>query len=52
MNWRNTGVSVNELNHRDAPYVQISSEARADLRQLLEIPDNFKVFFFQGGATM
>jgi phosphoserine aminotransferase len=52
MNWRNTGSSVNELNHRDAPYVKISSEARDDLRELLSVPDNFKIFFFQGGATM
>jgi phosphoserine aminotransferase len=51
MNWRGTGTSVNELNHRDAPYMSIQAEAESDVRRLLNIPNNFKVLFMQGGAT-
>lgn len=51
MNWRGTGTSVNEMNHRGPEFDSIAKEAEADIRELLEIPNNFEVFFLQGGAT-
>ena len=46
-----SGMSVMEMSHRGKEFMQIASEAEADLRQLLQIPDNYKVLFMQGGAT-
>lgn len=47
-----TGMSVMEMSHRSAPFQKIYDEAVADLRKLMNIPDNYKVLFVQGGATM
>ena len=52
LDWHGTGLSVMEMSHRSPEFVSISESAKNDLRKFLEIPDNFKVFFFQGGATM
>lgn len=46
------GMSVLEVSHRSATFEQIIAEAEADLRKLLSIPDNYKVLFLQGGASM
>lgn len=46
------GMSVLEISHRSATFEQIIAEAEADLRKLLSIPDNYKVLFLQGGASM
>jgi phosphoserine aminotransferase len=46
------GMSVLEISHRSATFEQIIKEAEADLRQLLDIPDNYKVMFLQGGASL
>jgi len=43
MNWRGTGTSVNEMNHRGPEFTKIAKEAEADIRELLDIPSNFKV---------
>lgn len=51
LDWRGTGMSVMEMSHRDKPFMSIASEAEADLRELLGVPDNYKVLFMQGGAT-
>ncbi|ESO89717.1 hypothetical protein LOTGIDRAFT_192615 [Lottia gigantea] len=51
LNFNNTGVSVMELSHRSADFSQIIGHAERDLRDLLEIPDNYKVIFVQGGGT-
>jgi len=51
MNWRGSGTSINEMNHRGPEFTSIAKEAEADIRELLSIPDKFKVFFLQGGAT-
>ncbi len=52
MNYRGSGMCVMEMSHRSAVYQQIIDEAEADLRELMEIPDNYKVLFIQGGGTL
>jgi phosphoserine aminotransferase len=46
-----TGMSVMEMSHRGKKFVAIAEQAEADLRQLMSIPDNYKVLFLQGGAS-
>ena len=50
INWNNTGVSVMELSHRSKDYMAVATAAEQDLRDLLAIPDNYKVIFSQGGG--
>lgn len=50
VNWNDLGVSVMEISHRSKPFIQVAEEAEQDLRDLLNIPDNYKVLFCQGGA--
>ena len=52
MNYRGSGMCVMEMSHRSKVYQQIIDEAEADLRELMGIPDNYKVLFLQGGATL
>ncbi len=52
MNYRGSGMCVMEMSHRSKVYQQIIDEAEADLRTLMNIPDNYKVLFIQGGATL
>lgn len=52
LDWQGRGLSVMEMSHRSADYVAIAEKAEADLRTLLSIPENYKVLFLQGGATM
>ena len=52
MNYKGTGMSVMEMSHRSKAYETIIKEAEADLRELMNIPDNYKVLFLQGGASM
>ena len=51
MDYRGTGMSVMEMSHRSKPYQAIIDEAEADLRELMRIPENYKVLFMQGGAS-
>jgi len=51
LNWHGSGMSVMEMSHRSKEYESIIGQAEKDMRELLEIPDNFKVLFLQGGAT-
>ncbi len=51
MDYRGTGMSVMEMSHRSKAYQAIIDEAEADLRELMQIPDNYKVLFLQGGAS-
>ena len=46
-----SGMSVMEMSHRSADYMAIIAKAEADLRALMQIPDNYKVLFLQGGAS-
>ncbi|MGX8686603.1 MAG: 3-phosphoserine/phosphohydroxythreonine transaminase [bacterium] len=50
LDYRGSGMSVMEMSHRGKIYDGIIKEAEADLRDLLQIPDNYKVLFLQGGA--
>ena len=52
MNYRGCGMSVLEMSHRSKMFQEIYEEAIADLRKLMNIPDNYKVLFIQGGATL
>jgi len=52
MNYRGSGMCVMEMSHRSKVFQQIADEAEADLRTLMNIPDNYKVLFIQGGATL
>ncbi|KAF4665986.1 Phosphoserine aminotransferase [Perkinsus olseni] len=52
LNWHGCGMSVMEMSHRGKEYTSIIEAAEADLREILNIPDNFKVIFYQGGATL
>ena len=51
LDYRGTGMSVMEMSHRSKAYQAIIDEAEADLRELMHIPDNYKVLFLQGGAS-
>jgi len=51
LNWQGKGLSVMEMSHRSPEFVGIAKKAEQDLRDLMEIPDNYKVLFMQGGAS-
>jgi len=51
MDYQGTGMSVMEMSHRSKPFQKIIDEAEQDLRDLMNIPDNYKVLFLQGGAS-
>ena len=51
LDYRGTGMSVMEMSHRSKAYEKIINDAEADLRELMNIPDNYKVLFLQGGAS-
>lgn len=52
MNYQGSGMSVMEMSHRSKVYDAIIKQAEADLREVMNIPDNYKVMFLQGGASM
>ena len=52
MDYRGCGMSVMEMSHRSKMFDEIIQEAEADLRDLLNIPSNYKVLFLQGGASL
>lgn len=51
LEWGGVGASVMEISHRGKPFMQAAEEAEQDLRDLLAIPNNYKVLFLQGGAS-
>ncbi len=51
LDWQGSGMSVMEMSHRGKEFMSIAAQAEADLRELLAIPDNYKVLFLQGGAS-
>ena len=51
MDYRGCGMSVMEMSHRSKMFDDIIKEAEKDLRELMHIPDNYKVLFLQGGAS-
>jgi len=50
LDYQGSGMSVMEMSHRSKTYQNILNEAEADLRELMNIPENYKVLFLQGGA--
>ena len=51
MDYQGCGMSVMEMSHRSPEFQKIIDEAEQDLRDLMNIPDNYKVLFLQGGAS-
>jgi len=52
VNYKGMGMSVTEMSHRSAMYQEIFDETEKNLRELMNIPDNYKVLFLQGGASL
>jgi len=51
LNWGEIGASIMEMSHRSEAFLQIAADAEQGLRDLMNIPDNYKVLFLQGGAS-
>ncbi len=51
LDWHDSGMSVIEMSHRGKAFVSIAKKTESDLRELLNIADNYKILFLQGGAT-
>ncbi len=49
--WQGSGMSVMEMSHRGKEFISIAKKTEADLREIMKIPDSYKVLFLQGGAT-
>jgi len=52
LDWQGTGMSVMEVSHRGAEFVELARRCEANVRELLSIPDGYSVLFLQGGATL
>lgn len=52
LDWNGSGMSVMEVSHRGKAFTRMAEQAEADLRELLQVPDDYAVLFLQGGATM
>lgn len=52
LDYRGCGMSVMEMSHRSKMFDDIIHEAESDLRDIMQIPDNYKVLFLQGGASL
>ena len=52
MDYQGTGMSVMEMSHRSRAFENILNEAEQDLKDLMQIPDNYKILFMQGGAHL
>jgi len=52
LDWHGAGMSVMEMSHRGKEFMAIAAQAEADLRELMGIPDHYKVLFLQGGASL
>ena len=50
LDWQGKGLSIMEMSHRGREFMSIHAQAEADLRELLQVPDNYRVLFLQGGA--
>ena len=51
LDYKGCGMSVMEMSHRSKTFAEIIETAEADLRELMNIPSNYKVLFLQGGAS-
>src|SRR4029079_17546354 len=52
LDWQGSGMSVLEVSHRGTDFVEFAAKSERDLRELLNVPANYKVLFLQGGATL
>ena len=52
LDYKGSGMSVMEMSHRSKVFDDLIQETEADLRDLMQIPDNYKVLFLQGGASL
>ena len=52
LDWKGSGMSVMEVSHRGADFIEFAAQSERDLRELLAVPDNYRVLFLQGGATL
>jgi phosphoserine aminotransferase len=52
LDYRGSGMSVMEMSHRSREFIAIAGQAEADLVELLGVPDDYRVLFLQGGATL
>ena len=52
LDWHGKGLSIMEMSHRSADYVAVAEKADADLRNLMNIPENYKVLILHGGASL
>lgn len=50
LDWHGSGMGVMEMSHRGKEFLSIYEQAEADLRELLAVPQNFKILFMQGGG--
>ena len=50
LDWHGSGMSVMEMSHRGPEFMSILAQAQADLRELLNVPSNYKILFLQGGG--
>ena len=51
LDWHGTGMSIMEMGHRGPEFKEVADQADSDLRELMGIPKNYKIFFLAGGAT-
>ncbi|MBL4743967.1 MAG: 3-phosphoserine/phosphohydroxythreonine transaminase [Cycloclasticus sp.] len=51
LDWQGSGMSVMEMSHRGKDFISIAEKAESDVRELMNVPANYKVLFLQGGAT-
>ena len=51
LEWQGSGMSVLEISHRSKAFIKVAEQAEADLRELMQVPDDYAVLFLQGGAT-
>lgn len=51
LDWQESGMSVMEMSHRSKEFTYIAEKAEADLREILAVPENYRVMFLQGGAS-
>jgi phosphoserine aminotransferase len=52
LDWQDSGMSVMEVSHRGTAFIELAARSEKNLRALLGVPDNYKVLFLQGGATL
>jgi phosphoserine aminotransferase len=51
LDWQGSGMSVMEMSHRGKEFMSIAEQAEADLREILAVPETYRVLFLQGGAS-